>query len=237
MAKIKKAQTGKILGVDNWIQKAACHRGVCGVGSVSDKRAARMDRREAKRNARLDRRDERRQARVDRKEEKRWNKMNLKKGGTVKKALFGIGIGKEERQARREDRKLRREVCRGGKCGGRAKGFIGYNKNGGLTKKISNMAKKAQDGKLVKYTTPSGNKVTADTSGLAAGKKRFPIKVERTTGQTQYGTSGRKSIKRTVASSEGKPYQKQSISSIGQRKAKKALAPKSKMGSKLSKKK
>lgn len=232
MAKIKKAQTGKILGVDNWIQKAACHRGVCGVGSVSDKRAARMDRREAKRNARLDRRDERRQARVDRKEEKRWNKMNLKKGGSVEKAFLGIGIGKEQRQANREDRQyrrtLKRNVCRGGMCGGRAKGFS-MNKDGGVTKK-------AQNG-TVSYTTPSGNKVTADTSGLAAGKKRFPIKVERTTGQTQYGTSGRKSVKRTVASSEGKPYQKQSISPVGQRKAKKALAPKSKMGSKLSKKK
>lgn len=142
MAKIKKAQTGKILGVDSWIQKAACHRGVCGKGSISDKRAAKMDMREAKRNARLDRKDERAQAREDRREAKRWQKMNLKKGGKVKKALFGIGIGKEERQARREDRKLRKEVCRGGKCGGRAKGFVGYNKNGGKTKKTTKTVKK-----------------------------------------------------------------------------------------------
>jgi hypothetical protein len=31
------------------------------------------------------------------------------------------------RQARREDRQLRNAVCRKGLCGGKAKGFSGYN--------------------------------------------------------------------------------------------------------------
>lgn len=33
---------------------------------------------------------------------------------------------KEMRESRRSDRQLRRNVCRGGMCGGRAKGYIGY---------------------------------------------------------------------------------------------------------------
>jgi hypothetical protein len=51
--------------------------------------------------------------------------------------FFGSPERKEARQARREDRMMNREmrreermtrrnVCRKGKCGGRAKGFVGY---------------------------------------------------------------------------------------------------------------
>lgn len=228
MAKIKKAQEGAMLGVDKWIQKAACRRGVCGKGSISDKRAAKMEMKESKRNARLDRKDERAQAREDRREAKRWERMNLKKGGTVKKALFGIGVGKEERRARKEERQLKRS-CRGGSCGGRAKGYIGYGKNGSKVKKV---VKKAQDG-IVSYKTPSGTKVSVDTSGYAAGKKRFPTKLEGKVGTT-YGMMGKKSTNRAIESSQGKPYKRQGMNPTN--KAKKAFV-KSKSGSKISKKK
>ena len=76
-----------------------------------------------------------------------------------------------------------------------------------------------------------------DTTGLAAGKKRFPMSLTDATGRTKYGTANRKTIKMGVAASEGKGKPGGSISSVGGRKAKKALAPKSKSGSKISKKK
>lgn len=170
MAKIKKAQ-------DGWVMKAACRRGVCGKGSVSDKRAARIDRREERKAAREDRRAERQNAR----EQRRWERSGLKTGGKVKKA---------------------------------------------------------QDGKkMLKYTTPSGVKVTTDTSGYAAGKKNFPTKLEGKAG-TMYGMSGKKSTKRGVEYSQGAPYKRQNIKVGfgGSKKAKKALGS-AKTGKTISKKK
>lgn len=87
--KVKKAQ-------DGWIERAACSRGICGKGSVSDRRAARMDRREERRA----RREERKEDRQIRREERRASggglgrlfgkKDEYKKGGTVKKAQTGL---------------------------------------------------------------------------------------------------------------------------------------------------
>ena len=72
------------------------------------------------------------------------------KGGAkvMKKALFGIGLSKEERQAKREERQLRRR-CKGGLCGGRAKGFVGYKKGGSVKKTMKaggKMTKKCKYG-------------------------------------------------------------------------------------------
>lgn len=52
------------------------------------------------------------------------------------------------RQENRGERQLRRS-CKGGSCGGGARGFVGYNKNGGATKKAktgATMTKKCKGG-------------------------------------------------------------------------------------------
>lgn len=179
--KMKKAQ-------DGWVAKAACRRGVCGKGSVSDKRAARMDRQDARRLDKENRKEEKQYEKEQRREEKYWRRSNLKKGGVVK----------------------------------------------------------AQNGKGVSFITPRmKNKVTLDTTGYSAGKKRFPMKIEGTVPKSSpyekrigtrpgYGTMGRKSVTRAIEYSQGKPYKRMGSSPIGARKAKKTL---SKSGSKISKKK
>lgn len=37
-----------------------------------------------------------------------------------------FGIGKRSRE-KREERQIRRNVCRRGRCGGRAKGYVGFD--------------------------------------------------------------------------------------------------------------
>jgi hypothetical protein len=166
MAKIKKAQ-------DGFMARAACRRGVCGKGSVSDRKAARMDKR-AERQANKETRREDRQAA---KEQRRWERSGLKTGGKVKKAQNGT----------------------------------------------------------ISYKYPSGNAVTTDTTGYAAGKRRFPAKMEGQ-GKKLYGTMGRKNVKKTIESTQGKPAKRigMSMSVSKSAKAKKALG---KTGIKLSKKK
>jgi hypothetical protein len=168
----------------------------------------------------------------------------------IKKAIFGIGVGKEEREARRDKREYNRSIrkenrqmyredkasCRGGKCGGRAKGFIGYNKDGGKVKK-------GQNG-VLEYKSPTGNTIKTDTTGYAAGKKRFPASFTgRKTGlygrpekneSTSYGTMNRKMAGRTIDASQGKPKKRIGMNTSGAKKAKKVIG---KTGTKISKKK
>lgn len=191
MAKIKKMQGGGgIRGIDPSMNKASCRRGVCGKGSVSDKRAARMDRKGARQLDKENRKEEKQYEKEQRREERYWKQNNLEKGGSIKKAQDGTN-----------------------------------------------------EKKYLKITTPrAGTKVTMDTTGYSAGKKRFPTKLEfqkvglygRTKPATVHGTSTRKSATRAIEYSQGKPYKRQTINPTG--KAKKAF-PKSKSGSKISKKK
>lgn len=84
------------------------------------------------------------------------------------------------------------------------------------------------DGKI-SYKTPLGGKVTMDTSGFAAGAKKFPTKMERNlpagnmTLQTRtgYGFTGRKGAERAIAKSQGEKAKKVGMRPSG--KAKKAF--------------
>ncbi len=82
--KVTKAQKG----ID--VDKAACQRGVCGKGSVSDRQAARMDRRAERQSAREERRADRQARREERRESSggpRYTSFGSgwKDGGSMKK--------------------------------------------------------------------------------------------------------------------------------------------------------
>jgi len=95
MATIKKVRKAQ----DGWIERAACSRGICGKGSISDRKAARMDRREERKAAR---------------EEKSTSGERLDQ-----KIMRGIGLatreGQENRQAARLERKNASNYKKGGK--------------------------------------------------------------------------------------------------------------------------
>lgn len=87
----------------------------------------------------------------------------------MQKLLKGIGISTQEGIERRQARKAERRAARGYKTGGK------------ITKAKTGM-KKAQDGKTLKAEFKMGpnpklgmRKLEMDTSGYAAGAKRFPV--------------------------------------------------------------
>lgn len=96
--------------------------------------------------------------------------------------------------------------------------------------------KKAQTGRTVSYKTPSGTKVSMDTTGYSGGAKRFPTMMEKSVGRggnskTAYGYAKRKSATRAIEKSQGKSTGSVKMTTSGKAKA----AFKSRSGSTIKK--
>lgn len=169
--KVRKAQYGDDFGPVSF-------GGICG------KKAACSARKEARKEARAERKAS---------------------GETLgQRILKGVGLatqeGIERRQANRADRQANRQFRREERRANRGGGgdAMGVWKNGGKITKKTNM-KKAQGGKTLKAEFKMGpnpklgmRKLEMDTSGYAAGAKRFPVT------ETTPGVGG-KSITRNFA--------------------------------------